>query len=90
MKLEKARKQEMLEMVREISNMVNVHFIRQKQPRGLGHVILCAKIFVGDESFAVLLGDDVVYSDKKPCLKQLIDCYGKYNTSVLGVQTVDS
>ena len=89
MELEKAGKQEMLEMVREISDMVNVHFIRQKQPRGLGHAILCAKTFVGDEPFAVLLGDDVVYNDKKPCLKQLIDCYGEYKTSVLGVQTVD-
>ena len=89
MELEKAGKQEMLNMVREISDMVNVHFIRQKQPRGLGHAILCAKTFVGDEPFAVLLGDDVVYNDKKPCLKQLIDCYGEYKTSVLGVQTVD-
>ena len=89
MELEKAGKQEMLEMVREISDMVNVHFIRQKQPRGLGHAILCAKTFVGDEPFAVLLGDDVVYNDKKTCLKQLIDCYGEYKTSVLGVQTVD-
>ena len=88
MELEKAGKQEMLKMVREISDMVNVHFIRQKQPRGLGHAILCAKTFVGDEPFAVLLGDDVVYNDKKPCLKQLIDCYGEYKTSVLGVQTV--
>ena len=89
MELEKAGKQEMLKMVREISDMVNVHFIRQKQPRGLGHAILCAKTFVGDEPFAVLLGDDVVYNDQKPCLKQLIDCYGEYKTSVLGVQTVN-
>ena len=89
MELEKAGKQEMLEMVRDISDMVNIYFIRQKEPRGLGHAILCAKTFVGDEPFAVLLGDDVVYSDQKPCLKQLIDCYGEYKTSVLGVQTVD-
>ena len=88
MELEKAGKQEMLEMVKEISDMVNVHFIRQKEPRGLGHAILCAKTFVGDEPFAVLLGDDVVYNDNKPCLKQLVDCYGEYKTSVLGVQTV--
>ena len=88
MELEKAGKQEMLEMVREISDMVNIHFIRQKEPRGLGHAILCAKTFVGNEPFAVLLGDDVVYNDRKPCLKQLIDCYGEYRTSVLGVQTV--
>lgn len=88
MELEKAGKQEMLQMVREISDMVNIHFIRQKEPRGLGHAILCAKTFVGDEPFAVLLGDDVVYNNQKPCLKQLIDCYGEYKTSVLGVQTV--
>ena len=90
MELEKAGKQEMLEMVREISDMVNIHFIRQKEPRGLGHAILCAKTFVGDEPFAVLLGDDVVYNDQKPCLKQLMDCYGEYKTSVLGVQTVEA
>ncbi|MBM6861003.1 UTP--glucose-1-phosphate uridylyltransferase GalU [Clostridium saudiense] len=89
MELEKSGKQEMLKMVREISDMVNIHFIRQKEPRGLGHAILCAKTFVGNEPFAVLLGDDVVYNDEKPCLKQLMDCYGEYKTSVLGVQTVD-
>ena len=89
MELEKAGKQQMLEMIREISDMVNVHFIRQKEPRGLGHAIFCAKTFVGDETFAVLLGDDIVYNDQKPCLKQLIDCYGEYKTSVLGVQTVE-
>ena len=88
MELEKAGKKEMLEMVRDISDMVNIHFIRQKEPKGLGHAILCAKTFVGNEPFAVLLGDDVVYNDEKPCLKQLIDCYEEYNTSVLGVQIV--
>ena len=88
MELEKAGKQEMLEMVREISDMVNIYFIRQKEPRGLGHAILCAKTFVGDEPFAVLLGDDVVYNDNKPCLKQLMDFYSEYKTSILGVQTV--
>ena len=88
LELEKSNKQEMLEMVREISDMVNIHFIRQKEPKGLGHAILCAKSFVGNEPFAVLLGDDVVYNDGKPCLKQLIDCYGEYKTSVLGVQNV--
>ena len=88
LELEKSNKKEMLDMVREISDMVNIHFIRQKEPKGLGHAILCAKSFVGNEPFAVLLGDDVVYNDGKPCLKQLIDCYGEYKTSVLGVQNV--
>lgn len=89
LELEKSGKQEMLKLVREISDMVDIHYIRQKEPKGLGHAISCAKTFVGNEPFAVLLGDDLVYNDEKPCLKQLIDCYNEYNTSILGVQTVD-
>ena len=88
LELEKSGKEEMLKMVRDISDMVDIHFIRQKEPKGLGHAISCAKTFVGNEPFAVLLGDDIVYNEGKPCLKQLIDCYDEYNTSVLGVQTV--
>ena len=88
LELGKSGKEEMLKMVREISDMVDIHFIRQKEPKGLGHAISCAKTFVGNEPFAVLLGDDIVYNEGKPCLKQLIDCYDEYNTSVLGVQTV--
>lgn len=90
LELEKSGKEEMLKMVREISDMVDIHFIRQKEPRGLGHAISCAKTFVGNEPFAVLLGDDIVYNEGKPCLKQLIDCYDEYKTSVLGVQTVEA
>ena len=88
MELEKSGKNELLDLVRDISGMVDIHYIRQKEPRGLGHAIYCAKTFVGDEPFAILLGDDVVYNEEKPCLKQLIDCYNEYKTSVLGVQTV--
>ncbi|MDZ4909715.1 NTP transferase domain-containing protein, partial [Clostridium perfringens] len=88
MELEKSGKNELLDLVRDISDMVDIHYIRQKEPRGLGHAIHCAKTFVGDEPFAILLGDDVVYNEGKPCLKQLIDCYNEYKTSVLGVQTV--
>ncbi|WP_195265424.1 UTP--glucose-1-phosphate uridylyltransferase GalU [Clostridium sp. 1001275B_160808_H3] len=88
LELESNGKQEMLEMVREISDMVNIHFIRQKEPKGLGHAIHCAKTFVGNEPFAVLLGDDIVYNDDNPCLGQLINCYNEYKTSVLGVQEV--
>lgn len=90
LELEKSGKQEMLELVREISDMVDIHYIRQKEPRGLGHAISCAKTFAGNEPFAVLLGDDLVYNEEKPCLKQLIDCYNEYGTSILGVQTVDA
>lgn len=90
LELEKSGKKEMLKLVREISDMVDIHYIRQKEPRGLGHAISCAKTFVGNEPFAVLLGDDLVYNEEKPCLKQLMDCYNEYNTSILGVQTVDA
>ena len=88
LELEHKGKVEMLEMVKSISNMVDIHFIRQKEPKGLGHAIYCAKSFVGNEPFAVMLGDDIVYNEGKPCLRQLMDCYDEYKTSVLGVQTV--
>lgn len=86
--LEQKGKTDMLEMVKEISNMVDIHFIRQKEPKGLGHAIHCAKSFVGDEPFAVLLGDDIV-DNEVPCLAQLINAYNEYNTSILGVQEVE-
>ena len=88
MELEKNNKIELLELVRGISDMADIHYIRQKEPRGLGHAIRCAKTFVGNEPFAILLGDDVVYNPEKPCLKQLIDCYDEYKTTILGVQRV--
>ncbi|MFW2489139.1 UTP--glucose-1-phosphate uridylyltransferase GalU [Clostridium chromiireducens] len=87
LELEKSGKAELLELVRDISDMVDIHYIRQKEPRGLGHAIHCAKTFVGNEPFAVLLGDDIVDSET-PTLKQLIDCYSEYKTTILGVQTV--
>lgn len=87
LELEKGGKQEMLDMVKEISEMANIHYIRQKEPRGLGHAILAARHFIGDEPFAVLLGDDVVVA-KQPCLGQMLDVFREYQTSILGVQTV--
>lgn len=86
--LEKKHQDDLLEVVRKVSNMVDIHFIRQKEPRGLGHAIYCAKTFVGNEPFAVLLGDDVVYNPTKPCLKQMIECFDAHKSSILGVQTV--
>ena len=87
LELEQKGKLEMLEMVKGISNMVNIHYIRQKEPKGLGHAIHCAKSFIGNEPFAVLLGDDIVDCET-PCLKQLINAYDEYKTSILGVQEV--
>jgi UTP--glucose-1-phosphate uridylyltransferase len=85
--LEKNNKEELLEEIKNISKMINIHTVRQKDPLGLGHAIYCAKSFVGNEPFAVLLGDDVVDSEK-PCLKQMLDIFEEYNSSILGVQPV--
>lgn len=77
---------DILEKVRQSSN-VDIHYIRQKEPRGLGHAVWCARNFIGDEPFAVLLGDDIVQADV-PCLRQLINEYESTLSSVIGVQTV--
>lgn len=83
----KKGKLDMLKMVQETAD-INIHYIRQRYMRGLGDAILCAKAFMGDEPFAVLLGDDVVYNPEKPALKQLIDVYEATGGSVLGCQEV--
>ena len=75
-------------LIREIPKMCKIFYVRQLEPKGLGHAILCAKEFINDEPFAVLLGDDLMVSDTKPVLKQLIDEFDKTNCSILGVQTV--
>lgn len=77
----------LLKQVQDISNLVDIHYIRQKEAKGLGHAIYCARAFVGNEPFAVMLGDDVVDSEV-PCLKQLMDVFDKYSGTVLGVQEV--
>lgn len=78
---------DLLEKVQYSSNLANIHYIRQKEPKGLGHAVWCARHFIGDEPFAVLLGDDIVQSDI-PCLKQLIDQYEETQSSIIGVQEV--
>ncbi|WP_409302883.1 UTP--glucose-1-phosphate uridylyltransferase GalU [Peribacillus sp. SCS-155] len=80
-------KLDILDKVRYSTNLTDIHYIRQKEPKGLGHAIWCARNFIGDEPFAVLLGDDIVQSDT-PCLKQLINQYEETLSSVIGVQTV--
>jgi UTP--glucose-1-phosphate uridylyltransferase len=76
----------LLEEVRR-SSKVDIHYIRQKEPRGLGHAVWCARRFIGNEPFAVLLGDDIVQAEV-PCLKQLIDQYDHIGASVIGVMPV--
>ncbi|MBU3126843.1 UTP--glucose-1-phosphate uridylyltransferase GalU [Clostridium tagluense] len=88
LELENKHKDDLLKQVRDISNMVNIHFIRQKEPKGLGDAINCARAFVGNEPFAVMLGDDIVDA-ATPCLKQLMDCFEENNATILGVQEVE-
>lgn len=86
MTLKAQGKYDLLGLVEELSN-VTIHYIRQKEPKGLGHAVLCARQFVGNEPFAVLLGDDVIDSSV-PCLKQLMDVYEDHPGTILGVQEV--
>jgi len=81
-------KLELLNEVQKSSKMVDIHYIRQKEPKGLGHAIWCARKFIGNEPFAVLLGDDIVQAEK-PCLRQLIEQYNRYRSSIIGVQNID-
>ena len=85
--LQKHGKNKQLAMVKDLAD-IKVHFIRQKAPRGLGDAVLCAKAFIGDEPFAVLLGDDIVYNPEKPCLQQLMECYETHSGIILGAQFV--
>ncbi|MGV2965636.1 UTP--glucose-1-phosphate uridylyltransferase GalU [Paenibacillus sp. AGC30] len=82
-------KQSLLEEVQAISEMANIHFIRQKEPLGLGHAIGCARQFVGDDAFAVLLGDDIMVSDP-PALAQMVHLYEKTGNQIIGVRQVDA
>ncbi len=85
--LEEKGKDDLLKMVRNISEMVDIHYVRQKNPKGLGHAIYCARTFVGNEPFAVLLGDDVMVAEQ-PVIGQMIDIFDKENHPVIGVQRV--
>ncbi|WP_037355974.1 UTP--glucose-1-phosphate uridylyltransferase GalU [Selenomonas sp. FC4001] len=87
MALQEKGKEDLLAIVRETAD-INIHYIRQRYMRGLGDAILCARSFMGNEPFAVLLGDDVVYNPAKPALAQLIDIYEATGGSVLGCQNV--
>lgn len=85
--LEKKQKKDLLGKMKRIDSLADIHYIRQKEPLGLGHAVLCAKKHIGNEPFAVMLGDDLILS-KEPALKKLIDIYDKFNSSVLCVAQV--
>ncbi len=86
--LEQKKETELLKEIKELSGLVNICYIRQKEQLGLGHAILVAKDIIGDEPFAVLLPDDIIES-KVPVLKQMIDVYEQYKTSVVAVERID-
>ena len=86
--LQKENKIELLEKVDKISSMANIFYVRQNHPLGLGHAILKAKPFIGDEPFVIALGDDIVYNSERPVAKQLIENYEKYGVSIVGCQEV--
>ena len=91
--LEEKGKKDLLKVVNNISEMSNIYYVRQKKPLGLGHAISCAEAFVGDEPFVVLLGDDIIYTDKdkgqSPVTKQLVEKYNELQGgTILGVQEV--
>ena len=85
--LQEKGKDKAFKEIRDIADMVKIYYVRQKQALGLGHAILCAREFVGDEPFAVLLGDDIIDAEK-PCLAQLLDVYQKYRGTVLALEQV--
>ncbi|ERT69568.1 MULTISPECIES: UTP--glucose-1-phosphate uridylyltransferase GalU [Cetobacterium] len=88
--LERDGKFELLKKIDDISSMANIYYVRQNHPLGLGHAILKAKSFIGDDPFVIALGDDIVYNPTAPVAKQLIDVYEKYGSSVIGVQEVEN
>ncbi|MDI3547033.1 MAG: UTP--glucose-phosphate uridylyltransferase [Halanaerobiales bacterium] len=85
--LKEKGKEDLLELVEEISNLVDIHYVRQKEPKGLGHAIYCARTFIGDEPFAVLLGDDVMVAERA-VIGQMIDVFEEKGEPVIGVQQV--
>ena len=86
--LKNSNKDELLSKISHISNMANIYYVRQNMPLGLGHAILKAKSFIGDEPFLIALGDDIIYNPPKVVSKQLIEKYEKYGKSVIGCQEV--
>jgi UTP--glucose-1-phosphate uridylyltransferase len=81
-------KTEELAQIKTISELASVFYVRQKEPLGLGHAILCARALVADEPFAVFLGDDIIGGAPRPCMRQLLDVFEKYDGPVIAVERV--
>lgn len=89
-KLNTKEKEHLYESVEKISNLANITYVRQAKPLGLGHAVLCAKPFVGDNPFAVLYGDDVIINESNPVCGQVISAYNSYGLGSVGIKTVDA
>ncbi|MFD2115364.1 UTP--glucose-1-phosphate uridylyltransferase GalU [Paenibacillus yanchengensis] len=87
MELEQRGNEEMLELVQSISHLADIYYVRQKEPLGLGHAVLCGRRFIGNEPFAVLLGDDILTA-KQPCLQSMMEVYKEQQTSIVAVMEV--
>ena len=85
--LQKAGKDSLLKEIRKVTNLADISYVRQKEPKGLGDAIYCARKYVGDEPFAVMLGDTIT-KGKTPCTKQLMDVYNKYQKSTISLETI--
>ncbi len=85
--LKEKGKTDLLDLIQDISNLVDIHYVRQKEPKGLGHAIYCARVFAGNDPCAVLLGDDVVYA-QQPAIGQLIEVFEEKQAPIIGVQSV--
>src|SRR5438128_4425088 len=81
-------KMEELAQIKTISDLASVSYVRQKEPLGLGHAILCARSLVGDEPFSVFLGDDIIAAAPQPCMRQLLDVFERYGGPVIAVERV--
>ena len=87
LELEKKDKKDLLRQVRDISELADIHYLRQKEMKGLGHAVYCARDHIGNQPFAVLLGDTIVESNP-PCIKQMMNYYGKYKASIVAVEEI--
>lgn len=87
-RLKQANKNNEAKLIKDVSEIINVKFVYQEKPLGLGNAILCAKEAIGDDDFALILGDDLVVNDNNPAIGQLIEQYNKTGNSVIGVQKV--
>ncbi len=85
--LQERGKQDLAEVIKSLSNLADINYVRQKEPKGLGHAVLCARKFIGNEPFAVLLPDDII-AGEVPCLRQMITVHNQTDSTVIAIKEV--